>query len=89
MTKMINNNDNFVRLYKSQGLTLKACPHCGNLLQHQFYPGVMARVFCPFGCGSAVVAPIVDFLKEEFLLSFRRINKISEINWKGLHFRII
>ena len=56
MTKMINNDDNFVRLYKSQGLTLKACPHCGNLLQHQFYPGVMARVFCPFGCGSAVVA---------------------------------
>lgn len=48
--------DRFVTLYKAQGLTLKACPHCGNLLQHQFHPGVMARVYCPYGCGSAVVA---------------------------------
>lgn len=48
--------DEFVALYKAQGLTLRNCPLCGNMLKHQFYPGVMARVFCPFGCGSAVVA---------------------------------
>lgn len=48
--------DEFVALYKAQGLTLHTCPHCGNMLKHQFYPGVMARVYCPFGCGSAVVA---------------------------------
>ena len=53
MSKIYNE---FVALYKAQGLTLRNCPLCGNMLKHQFYPGVMARVFCPFGCGSAVVA---------------------------------
>lgn len=53
---MSDSFDNFVMLYKSQGLTLQACPHCGNLLKHQFYPGIMARVYCPYGCGSAAVA---------------------------------
>ena len=52
---MTNIEDNFIKLYKSQGLTLHRCPHCDRMLDHQFSSGLMARVYCPFGCGSAVV----------------------------------